>query len=154
MTSSARLLPSLVALLLGPALAGCGQATHHFIKSGASTAAVSFDVTLEKPFVASVSSIGGGQAAMLILVGPFTNNAVLLVAKQTSSNGETVAFRERLKWGRNSFTTPLNQGQTYQLLVVVQGTRTGMKEIGSIQVGADGQQRFTVNLLEHETSIK
>lgn len=134
--------------------AGCGQASHHFIVNSSDTTGVSFDVMLDKPFVSSVSSIGGGQAAMLILVGPFTNNAVLLVAKESTPTGEKIAFRERLKWGHNTFTTPLNKNTTYQLVVAVQGTRSGAKDIGKIEIKEGGAQHFTVNLLENEVSIK
>lgn len=154
LTSHVRPLAALLALVAAVLLTGCGQATHHFVKKGTDTTSVSFDVNLERSFVSSVSSIGGGQAAMLILVGPFTNNAVLLVAKQSTPNGESIAFRERLKWGKNTFTTELAKNNAYQLVVAVQGTRTGMKEIGTVQVGGDDQQRVTVNLLEHEVSVK
>jgi hypothetical protein len=146
----ARILLPLLVLFL----AGCGQTSHHFIQSGSETTAVSFDVMLDKPFVSSVSSIGGGQAAMLILVGPFTNNAVLLVAKENTPIGEKVAFRERLKWGHNSFNTTLARNTTYHLVVAVQGTRSGFKEIGTVQTGAGGAQHVTVTLLENEVSVK
>jgi hypothetical protein len=133
---------------------GCGQASHHFIQNTSENSGVAFDVTLDKAFVSSVSSIGGGQAAMLILVGPFTNNAVLLVAKENTASGEKIAFRERLKWGHNSFNTFLAKNTSYQLVVVVQGTRSGFKDIGKIEVGPNGSQHFTVNLLENEVSVK
>src|SRR5438105_4096793 len=107
-------------LLIALVISGCGQASHHFVTAGAETASVSFDVTLDKSFVSSVSSIGGGQAAMILLVGPFTNNAVLLVAKESTPTGEKIAFRERLKWGQNSFNAVLNKNTTYQLVVAVQ----------------------------------
>ena len=139
--------------LLAIALCGCGQVSHRFITDTQAATPVKFQVNLEKPFVSSVSSIGGGQAAMILLVGPFTNNAVLLVAKETTPSGEKIAFRERLKWGVNSFEALLNKNTTYQLVVAVQGTRTGAKDIGTIQVGNSGQS-YTVNLLEHEVSIK
>jgi hypothetical protein len=149
-TILSRLLFPLLVLLI----AGCGQASHHFIPNGSDTTGVSFDVMLDKPFVSTASSLGGGQAAMLLLVGPFTNNAVLLVAKETTPAGEKIAFRERLKWGHNTFTTTLAKNTAYQLVVVVQGTRTGIKEIGKVQIGPGGTQHFAVNLLENEVSIK
>ena len=135
-------------------LTGCGQATHQFITNREAAAPVKFQVNLDKPFVSSVSSLGGGQAAMLILVGPFTNNAVLLVAKEQTSGGEKIAFRQRLSWGVNSFEALMNRNTAYQLVAVVQGTRTGTKDIGIVNIGAGAVQQYTINLLENEVSIK
>jgi hypothetical protein len=144
---------TLLVVVLSLSLWGCGQTTHQFITDRQAAAPVKFQVNLDRPFVSTVSSLGGGQAAMLLLVGPFTNNAVLLVAKEATAGGEKIAFRQRLKWGVNSFEALLNKNATYQLLAVVQGTRTGAKEIGSIKTSGDPQQ-FTINLLENEVSIK
>lgn len=90
---------------------------------------------------------------MILLVGPFTNNGVLLVAKQSIAGGEQIAFRERLKWGKNSFEALLAKNATYQLVVVVQGTRSGTKEIGTVQTSAGDHQHVTVKLLENEVSV-
>jgi hypothetical protein len=133
---------------------GCAQGNKYFITDRTNAATVSFDVSLDKGFVRSMSSIGGGEAAMLILVGPFTNNGVLLVGKENVASGEKIAFRKRLGWGKNNFETLLNNNTTYQLVVLVQGTRTGSKNIGSIQVGAGGSQHCTINLLENEVSVQ
>jgi hypothetical protein len=143
---------SLLALVM--LVCGCGQTSRQFISRSADSTPVKFDVTLEKPFVSSISSIGGGQAAMILLVGPFTNNAVLLVAKTNLPTGETIAFRQRLKWGENSFEVPLRKNTKYQLVAVVQGTRSGIKEVGTIDVSPEDAQHFTVRLLENEVSIK
>ena len=69
-------------------LAGCGSATKHYLRNNPDAIPVSFTVNLDKEFVKNISTLGGGQAAMLILVGPFTNNAVLLEAKEMIDIGE------------------------------------------------------------------
>lgn len=140
-------------VLLALCLAGCGSTTKHFVNKNANTANIRFDVSLDKEFVKDISNIGGGQAAMLLLVGPFTNNAVLLVAKEDTAAGEKVAFRHRLVWGSNAFDTLLEKNTTYQLVVVVQGTRSGMKTIGDLHVGDSESQHYTVTLREDSVSI-
>ncbi|MCX5697398.1 MAG: hypothetical protein NTU54_05480 [Candidatus Omnitrophica bacterium] len=141
-------------IILALILSGCAECTKHFIIDRTNATNVSFDVTLDKGFVRSMSSIGGGEAAMLLLVGPFTNNGVLLVGKENIPSGEKMAFRQRLSWGKNNFEVLLNNNTTYQLVALVQGTRTGSKNVGSIQVGAGGSQHCTINLLENEVSVK
>ena len=141
-------------LLLCLGLVGCAQGTRCFITDSTNTTNVSFDVALDKGFVKSMSSIGGGQAAMLFLVGPLTNNGVLLVGKETTGSIERTAFRQRLRWGKNSFKVLLNNNATYQITALLQGTRTGSKDVGTIKVGASGNQHCTVNLLENEVGIK
>ena len=148
------MIKKLCIIILALILAGCAEGTKYFITDRTNTTNVSFDVTLDKGFVKSMSSIGGGQAAMLILVGPFTNNGVLLVGKENVASGEKTAFRQRLSWGKNNFEVLLNNNTTYQLVAAVQGTRTGSKNVGSIQVGPGGSQHYTVNLLENEVSVK
>ena len=135
-------------------LSGCAQNTQHFITDKSASATVSFDVALEKPFIASISSLSGGQAAMILLVGPFTNTGVLLIAKETSDSGEQIAFRERLKWGSNVFDALLKKNTTYHLVVAVQGTRAGTKEIGTLQVGPEDTRHVVVKLTESEVSLK
>ena len=75
-------------------LAGCGSATKHYLRNNPDAIPVSFTVNLDKEFVKNISTLGGGQAAMLILVGPFTNNAVLLEAKEMIDIGERIAFHQ------------------------------------------------------------
>ena len=70
------------------ALTGCGSATKHYLMNDPDAIPVNFTVHLDKDFVKNMSTLGGGQAAMLILVGPFTNNAILMEAKELI---ETVA---------------------------------------------------------------
>ena len=63
------------------------------------------------------------------------------------------AFRQRLSWGNNTFTAYLEKGKTYQLVVVVQGTRSGMREIGQIMVKDAPYQNVNIQLREDEVSI-
>ena len=135
------------------ALVGCGAHTAHFVKEGANTSRVTFQVNLDREFIKTISSLSGGQAAMLILVGPFTNNAVLLVASHKSASVEEVAFRQRLSWGNNNFSANLEKGKSYNLVVVVQGTRSGMKEIGQIVVKDTPEQSIQVQLREEQVGV-
>ena len=91
---------------------------------------------------------------MLILVGPFTNNAVLLQVKEIVPGGEKIALRQRLDWGDNTFDAYLEKNTKYQLVVVVQGTREGKKVVADIQTGAGYNQSFTVTLHGDEVSVK
>jgi hypothetical protein len=141
-------------ILLSLCLTGCGSTTKHFVINNPNAVNVKFDVSLDKGFIKDISTIGGGQAAMLILVGPFTNNAVLLVAKENAATGEKIAFRQRLSWGSNAFDVLLEKNMTYQLVVVVQGTRSGVKTIGDIHVEDSVGQHFTITLHEDRASIE
>lgn len=141
-------------ILLSLCLTGCGSTTKHYVISSPNAVNVRFDVSLDKGFIKDISTISGGQAAMLILVGPFTNNAVLLVAKENAVTGEKIAFRQRLSWGSNTFDTLLEKNTTYQLVVAVQGTRSGVKTIGDIQVKDFGDQHYTIMLHEDRVSIE
>lgn len=135
-------------------LAGCGASTKHYLSSNANTAEVDFSVDLDKDFVKNMSTLGGGQTAMLVLVGPFTNNAILLEAKEINSTSERTAFNQRLKWGRTKFSSFLAKNTVYQLTVIVQGTRAGQKSIGQIQIGDAPGQQVSVILHGDEVSIK
>lgn len=141
-------------ILLALCLTGCGSTTKHFVINSANAVNVRFDVSLDKGFVKDISTISGGQAAMLILVGPFTNNAVLLVAKENAAAGEKIAFRQRLSWGSNAFDVLLEKNTTYQLVVAVQGTRSGTKTVGDVHVADSGDQHFTIMLHEDRVSIE
>ena len=127
-------------------LMGCGAHTAHFTKKGTNTSEVSFNVELERDFIQGISSLSGGQAAMLILIGPFTNNAVLLVAEHRTETGQEIAFRQRLRWGRSAFDVPMEKGKSYDLAVVVQGTRSGTKGIGQIIVKDAPSQGVNIQL--------
>jgi len=135
-------------------LAGCGTSTKHYIIQDPNSVSVTFDVDLEKDFVKSISSISGGQTAMLVLVGPFTNNAVILQAKEEKASGEKIAFNQRLNWGANEFESFLQKNTTYQLVVAIQGTRSGSKPIGSIEIKQTDGQHFSVILHGDETDIQ
>ena len=133
-------------------LAGCGQSTKHYLPKTATSEKVYFSVDLNRAFVKSMSSLSGGQAAMLILVGPFTNNAILLEAKELIQDGERIAFRHRLSWGENKFTSFLEENKNYQLNVLVQGTRSGVKKIGEIGITNTRKQAF--DLILHDDLVK
>lgn len=134
-------------VLMAFLVAGCGASTSHYIVKNENTSEVTFNVDITKEFVQSISNIGGGQVAMVLIVGPFTNNAVLLEAKTLTSTGEQTAFRQRLNWGTNKFTTYLTKNTDYKLAVVVQGTREGLKQVGEIKIGQDMTQN--VNIVLH-----
>ena len=144
----------LIIVLLVLFLTGCGSATRYYLKDNPNAIPVSFFVDLDRDFVKSISSLGGGQTAMLILVGPFTNNAVLLEAKEMISDGEQIAFHQRLEWGDNELTSYLEKNKTYHLTVLVQGTRTGSKPIGKIEVGDTPRQHFSITLHGDKVSIQ
>ena len=148
------MIKKLCIIILALSLCGCATGTKHFITDQTNTTNVSFEVNLDKYFISAESSIGWGQFVMLYLAGTFTNDGVLLVGKENIASGEQLAFRQRLSWGKNNFDVLLNNNTTYQLVVLVQGTRTGSKNIGSIQVGSGGSQHCVINLLEKETSVK
>jgi len=136
------------------ALTGCGSATKHYLMNDPDAIPVNFTVHLDKDFVKNMSTLGGGQAAMLILVGPFTNNAILMEAKELIENGERIAFHQRIKWGETKFETYLLKNREYQLAVIIQGTRTGDKSIGKIQTGSILGQHFSVVLQGDGVSIR
>jgi uncharacterized protein YceK len=135
-------------------LTGCGSATKHYLRNNPDAIPVDFTVHLDRDFVKNISTLGGGQAAMLILVGPFTNNAVLMEAKELMDSGEMVAFQQRIEWGETNFETYLLKNREYQLVVIIQGTRTGDKVIGKIQTGTNPGQHFTVVLQGDGVSIR
>ncbi len=137
---------NIVIIFLVLALTGCGATTKHYLANDPNAIPVNFSVDLDKDFVKSTSTLGGGQAAMLLLVGPFTNNAVVMEAKEMISIGERTAFQQRLDWGKNEFRTFLEKNKTYYLTVVIQGTRAGAKPIGKIEMKDTLGQHFDVVL--------
>lgn len=135
-------------------LSGCGGATRHYLINNSNAIEVDFSVDLDKDFVKNMSTLSSGQTAMLLLVGPFTNNAILLEAKEMISTGERIAFNQRLNWGANEFTSFLEKNKVYHLSVVAQGTRSGLKYIGQIKIEDADSQHFSITLHGDEVSVR
>lgn len=150
-------------LLLVVAVAGC--ATPGFRQSGLrgvppeDIVHVRMDVLLERSFVRATSSYGGGAAAMVLLVGPFSANVMRLygTVERFDTGGKITTlgtFSKQLNWGENSFIVVAAKNSDIKLKLRAGGTRKGMTDVGTVGIGSEPQQTVVVNFTEAGVDIQ
>ncbi len=120
---------------------------------------VRMEVLLERAFVRSSSSYGGGAVAMVLLVGPFSMNVMKLYGtiEQKHEDGKyrsAGTFNKQLKWGENFFNIRAPKNSEIKLMLRAGGTREGMTDIGYVSVGSEKFQTVVVRLTEAGVDIQ
>lgn len=154
---------SLMALFLVVAIAGCAttglrQSAFRGIPRE-DIVDVRMEVLLERAFVRSSSSYGGGAVAMVLLVGPFSMNVMKLYGTidQKHEDGKYRAagsFDKGLKWGQNFFDIRAPKNSEIKLMLRAGGTREGMTDIGYVSVGSEKRQTVVIRLTEAGVDIQ
>ena len=156
-------LKKLIVLFLVMSMAGCAttgllQPTFRGIPRQ-DIVNVKMDVLLERAFVRSSSSYGGGAVAMILLVGPFSMNVMKLYGtiEQKRENGKykpVGSFNKGLNWGQNFFNIKAPKNSEVKLMLRAGGTREGMTEIGYVSIGSEKHQTVAVKLTEAGVEIQ
>lgn len=120
---------------------------------------VRMDVLLERAFVRSSSSYGGGAVAMILLVGPFSMNVVKLYGTieqkcEDEKYKPIGSFNKGLNWGQNFFNIKAPKNSEIKLTLRAGGTREGMTDIGYVSIGSEKHQTVVVRLTEAGVEIQ
>ena len=120
--------------------------------------AVKVNVHMEREYVQSVSGLGSGAVAMWLLVGPFSNNKMMLYGTIKEKSGEKMkgvgSFSRGLKWGDNSFDTKVPMNSEIQFKLRAGGNRSGFTDLGFAEVGTEPTQTIIINLVASGATIE
>lgn len=120
--------------------------------------AVKINVHMEREYVQSISGLGSGAVAMYLLVGPFSNNKMMLYGTIREKSGEQMksvgSFSKGLKWGDNSFDTRVPINSEIQFKLRAGGTRSGSTDIGFAKIGTEPTQTIIINLVASGATIE
>ncbi|MFH2069325.1 MAG: hypothetical protein ABII89_07705 [Candidatus Omnitrophota bacterium] len=143
--------------LAGCATAGLRQAMIPENAAQTDAVNVTMNVLLERGFVQQMSHLGGGAAVMAVLVGPFSNNKIVMFGeiREKGEGGKVLGnFSKGLEWGENevSVSTPVNS--EIKLSLRVGGTRSGTGDIGTVAVGDGPTQTIRIKLTDKGANIE
>ena len=120
--------------------------------------AVKINIHMEREYVQSTSGLGSGAVTMWFLVGPFSNNKMMLYGTIKQKSGEQMkgvgTFSKGLQWGDNSFDTRVPMNSEIQFKLRAGGNRSGFTDLGFATVGADPTQTIIINLVASGATIE
>ena len=120
--------------------------------------AVKINVHMEREYVQSTSGLGAGAVTMLVLLGPFSNNKMMLYGTIKQKSGEQMkgvgTFSKGLQWGDNFFDTRVPMNSEIQFKLRAGGNRSGFTDLGFATVGTEPTQTIIINLVASGATIE
>jgi hypothetical protein len=147
----------LALVLSGCATAGLQQSAISEKTAPTNMVKVTMNVLLERGYIHKVSHLGGGAAVMGVLVGPFSNNKIVMfgVIKEKGENGKVLGnFSKGLEWGENTVSIDAPSNSEIKLSLRVGGTRSGTSDIGTVEIKEGPTQTIRIKLTDSGANIQ